>query len=151
MESVTNREPAWMHVARHELGVAASPGVADNPAVQKYFEAVVGDGIHTHDDVKWCSAFVNWCLEQVHIEGTRNAAAASWLDWGRRAPGPSTGAITVLRFQQGGGSYFNHVGFCVDAGAQMVKILGGNQGMNGQHVVCEKEYQALHVVGYRMP
>src|SRR5258707_11602572 len=87
----------WLAAGYHELqtGVARYGTVGDrgeyvpvydaehhirnNPRILEYFTATT---LHTKkESTSWCSAFVNWCMRQSGIAGTRSAAARSWLKW----------------------------------------------------------------------
>lgn len=79
-----------------------------------------------HRCTNWCSAFVNWCVEQAGYRGTDDALALSWLHLGERCQA-RWGAIAVVTAPR------HHVGFCVkrgwkNDGSSFVYILGGNQG-----------------------
>lgn len=77
-------EPKWMSMARNEIGVKEYSGSADNPDVVKYLKSVdtLSISAQRNDETAWCSAFVNWCMEEVGIKGTEKANARSWLKWG---------------------------------------------------------------------
>jgi uncharacterized protein (TIGR02594 family) len=132
--------PAWIQTARRELGTHAAAGSQHNPRVMQYIltctniqqtdaqrRYVAREGEH---GVEWCSAFVNWCLAQSGIVGTRNALAASWSNWGTRLAAPKQGAIVC--FSWGNGRHIDHVAFCDEVDGQL-RMLGGNQtGQGGQ-------------------
>lgn len=143
-------EPAWLHTARGELGVRELPGSAHSDRVLEYLSVChkaeggnLGDWGAGRDETPWCSAFVNWCLLRAGIEGTRNATARSWLNWGRHASVLEPGCIVVLK-RAGGG----HVGFYVkDTEGPGVLLLGGNQGDR----VSLRQYPLDRVIGARLP
>jgi uncharacterized protein (TIGR02594 family) len=132
--------PAWIRTARRELGVHAAAGTQHNPRVMQYIHTctniqqtaaqrryVEREGEH---GVEWCSAFVNWCLEQAGITGTDNALASSWSNWGTRLTEPRQGAIVC--FSWANRSHIDHVAFCDEVDGQF-RMLGGNQtGAGGQ-------------------
>jgi uncharacterized protein (TIGR02594 family) len=91
----------------------------------------------------WCSAFVNWCMEEVRIQGTGNAAASSWLKWGKHLSTPKLGCVTIMR-RSGG----NHVGFYIDSSAHYITLLGGNQ---GNEVKISHGFHKNDLRGYRWP
>lgn len=141
----------WMDIARAELGVRELPGDANEAQVLAYLATChrsaggnLGDWAAGRDQTPWCSAFVNWCLLRAGIEGTRNAAARSWLVWGEECHPPRPGAIAVLT-RDGGG----HVAFVdsVDEVAGTVALHGGNQG----NAVSVKPYPLSRVIGFRWP
>src|SRR5882672_4412954 len=121
----------WLEVARGEIGVheTAGPG-----ATSRIVEYAASTSLKAKsDEVPWCSSFVNWCFEQVGIEGTDSAAAISWVTWGQISM-PFAGAVVVLRHKESGldqatGSRSgNHVGFWLGQDKAHVRVLGGNQG-----------------------
>ena len=93
-----------------------------------------------------CSSFVNWCFQQVGYEGTRSAAARSWLHWGTSLDHPHYGCVVVLA--RGKNPSLGHVGFFTDRRPDgKVVILGGNQG----NAVSIAAYDAQRVLDYRWP
>lgn len=139
-------EPPWMPVARNEIGVKEYSGEGDNPEVVKYLKSVDELSVHAqqNDETAWCSAFVNWCMEQVGETRTEKANARSWLSWGRETATPAPGAVVVL-WRDSPDSWKGHVGFFVKATASYVYLLGGNQ--NDQ--VNIQRYARNRVLGYR--
>jgi len=149
--------PAWIDAARREMGTHAAAGTQHNPRIMQYIltctniqeteaqRRYVGrEGEH---GVEWCSAFVNWCLGQASITGTRNALAASWSSWGTRLTGPKQGAIVC--FSWGNGRHIDHVAFCDEVNGQF-RMLGGNQsGQGGQ--VSSVAFPRNNAVDYRWP
>ena len=75
----------WFDIALKELEstVREVEGSADNSRILDYLRTTDYPNVGLHDEVPWCSAFVNWCLKEAGIEGTNSAAALSWLSWGR--------------------------------------------------------------------
>lgn len=138
-------EPSWLAIAESQIGTEEFPGSESNPAITKYFRAT-GLGGHPDDSVPWCSAFVNWVMEQAGYRGTRRANARSWVDWGARIPGPKRGAIAVL-WRGHPESKQGHVGFVVDTAPYRVILLGGNQGNR----VGRQEYSSGRVLTYLWP
>lgn len=124
--SPTSREnsgPPWLEAARQEIGVYEIPGPdQNNERILEYLRTTSYPQDGLTDEVKWCSAFVNWCLKKCGISGTREAArAASWHreDWGVSLNAPRVGCLVV---------YSYHVGFYVgDESTASLLLLGGNQ------------------------
>lgn len=152
--------PAWLRIARAEMdkGVKEKVGDEHNPDIMKYIRTCsnlyetknktryterVGD-----EGVKWCSAFVNWCISQAGITGTNHALALSWKDWGQPTE-PKPGAIVVTR-----GTSARHVAF-VDRVNGELKMLGGNQqkssGGGNYNQVSIRPINPNVVVAYRWP
>lgn len=149
--------PAWIQAARREIGTHAATGTQTNARIMMYIQTcsnlletdaqrryVARMGEH---GVEWCSAFVNWCLGQSGIVGTRNALASSWTNWGTRLTGPKQGAIVC--FAWGNRSHIDHVAFCDEVNGQF-RMLGGNQtGSGGQ--VSSVNFPRANAVNYRWP
>lgn len=138
----------WFKIAEHELGVAEVPGAGDNPRIVEYLESTsLGSPENENDETPWCSAFVNWCMEQAGIEGTRSAWARSWLNWGREPESDVEaewkGCVVILER----GANFGHVGFLDDWDDYRVKLLGGNQADR----VSYAWFPVERVLGYRVP
>ncbi|MGB8167324.1 MAG: TIGR02594 family protein [Chthoniobacteraceae bacterium] len=132
--------PPWLTVAERELGIAEYPGDANNPRVVEYHR-------HTSlkasdDEVPWCSAFANYCMDVAGKPKTNSAAASSWLDWGHRLDTPMYGCVAV--FSRTGG---NHVAFVVGWDKRgNLAVLGGNQ----SDKVCVHATTTTNLRGYRM-
>lgn len=120
----------WMKVASAEMGIHERT----HDGTQRIIDYHSATSLHAHSDqVAWCSSFVNWCLKQVGITGTNNAAAASWAHWGKQLDQPRYGAVIQLhhatRGHDGrtGSSSGNHVAFFLRGDSSHVELLGGNQ------------------------
>jgi uncharacterized protein (TIGR02594 family) len=136
----------WMPIAEREIGVKEVPGPGDNPRIVEYLKStLMGKPDNENDETPWCSAFLNWCIEQAGLAGTNSAWARSWLNWGREQDYRDEwkGCICVLSR----GPYFGHVGFLVAYDANRVKLLGGNQGNAVGHAWFPME----RVLAYRVP
>jgi uncharacterized protein (TIGR02594 family) len=124
----TSTTPAWMELAKNEVGQQEVAGQAANPRIIEYHAATTLKS--QSDEVAWCSSFVNWCLTKAGIAGTRSAAAASWVGWGGRSE-TRYGAITVIYNAASANSSLsrsgNHVGFLVEDTSTHYVLLGGNQ------------------------
>ena len=118
-------DPPWMEKARKELGVNEFPGAENNPRVVEYLNATtnLSATIESRDETPWCSAFVNWVMGQVDIEGTKNALARSWQGWGEHIDEPYKGCIVVFQREK----KFGHVAFYIGETETHIKVLGGNQ------------------------
>lgn len=121
-----------LDVARAELalGVAELPGAAHNPRILLYHATTTLAA--RDDETAWCSSFVNYCVEQAGLRGTRSAGARSWHDrgWGQDVTAaPEPGDIAVFG-RTGGGARpgSGHVGFWLADAGTHVRLLGGNQG-----------------------
>lgn len=120
-------QPAWMAIAKKELGQEEVSGPQANPRIVEYDSTTTLKA--TSDEVPWCSSFANWCIYQARKvdssidEETHSAAAASWRHWGKELEYGCYGCIVV--FDRVGG---NHVAFYLSEDEDGVTVLGGNQG-----------------------
>lgn len=141
----------WMPIAEGEKGVSEIPGLGNNSRVLEYLNTTsnIPQSARSKDETPWCSAFVNWCVKQAGLVGTRNALARSWLDWGLPLAAPRRGCIVVFQREK----IFGHVGFYIDETATEIKVLGGNQQDPQTHLyqVSEKYYRKSDLLGYRLP
>ncbi|MFT3734372.1 MAG: TIGR02594 family protein [Rhodocyclaceae bacterium] len=118
-------------IARAELalGVAEVPGPGSNPRILLYHSHTTLKA--TSDEVAWCSAFMNYCVNMAGLVGTHSAGARSWHDkaWGRDVTNaPQPGDIVVFSRTGGGApAGSGHVGFWVEADDASITVLGGNQ------------------------
>ena len=150
-EPPPGEEFPWMAIAEGEKGVSEVPGMGNNPRVLEYLRATsgLGSAARSRDETPWCSAFVNWCLAQAGIPGTRSALARSWLDWGQPTEVPRQGCIVVFSRDV----KFGHVGFYLGEIGTEIKVLGGNQhdAVTRIFQVSEKLYPKANLLGYRIP
>lgn len=139
-------DPVWLRIARMERGVKERPGAEHHPRILEYLQTVDLEGVgELTDEISWCSAFVQWCLEKADISGTGSAAARSWLHWGELIGEPRIGAVVVLK--RGTEAWQGHVGFVTGVHGNNIVVLGGNQ----NNEVCEQPYSKSKVLGYRWP
>ncbi len=143
VEEYVKKIPPWMAVALAEIGIAETPGEANNPRIIEYHSATSLKS--TADFVPWCSAFMCWVMECAEIPSTRSAAARSWAGWGVRIEKPRFGCVVVM--ERGTYSWQGHVGFVLDADAANVYVLGGNQGDR----VSVRKFLRSTVISYRWP
>lgn len=142
----------WLPIAKAEADALVKnvPGPQAHPRIVEYHQTTTLKS--TSDETAWCSAFVNWCLKQVGITGTRSAAAASWVNWGTGC-NAAIGAITVIHnpamvntaLSRSG----NHVGFLAELNANYYVLLGGNQ--SGRVKVSTFTKTSWQLKGYRWP
>jgi uncharacterized protein (TIGR02594 family) len=130
--------------------------VRANPLIVEFFSQTTAKP--AGDTTAWCSAFVNWCFVRSYASRTdadklraptRNAASASWRNWGtgivfekgKSVPkngSPKVGDLVV--FVDKADSAHGHVGFYIDHNDTHVRVLGGNQleGKPVRHCISEK-------------
>src|SRR6266508_1429393 len=125
-------DPSWLKFAFQELAlhVVEKPGKKTNERIERYLQSTRGSPGREQDETLWCSAFVNFCIEEsTGLEGTNNLAARSWLNWekGKEATRPTRGCIVVFS-RPSAGEHSGHVGFYLSGSAETgIRILGGNQ------------------------
>lgn len=136
-------KPTWLEVAEKEEGTHEIAGASHNRRIIEYHATTTLKA--TTDETPWCSAFVNWCMKQVAIDGTNSAAARSWLKWGKALEEPEIGCIVV--FKRGSNPQSGHVAFVVEDLGDKLRVLGGNQG----DAVKLSVYPKYDVLGYRWP
>jgi uncharacterized protein (TIGR02594 family) len=146
----------WFTIANAEKGVIANsrPG-EHNTRILEYHKTTTLKA--TTDEVPWCAAFVNWCLDQAHKTGCGSARAIDWLDWGQELKQPRTGAITIIHDKRKdtgynaatGSTSGNHVSFFVSQSKSHITLFGGNQHRQVKQSLYPLENYA--VLGYRWP
>lgn len=115
----------WMTIAMREIGQAQLPNSMHNQRILQYHSTTTLGA--TSDETAWCSSFVNWCLREAGLPGTKSAAANSWLHWGSMC-GPAVGAITIIyEFDPPQSRSGYHVGFWIEDAGRNFRLLGGNQ------------------------
>ncbi len=133
--------PAWMEIARAELGTRETSAKAD-----KYFEVCGAKPDPT--GTPWCAYFVGYCLEIAKYSSTKKANARSYLSWGNERTGSSqVGDIIVLWRGTKNDGITGHVGFYVREDKDFVYLIGGNQG----DAVTEAKFYKSKILGIRYP
>ena len=134
----------WMEWAFLALGYGVKKG-RDRPIIYDFLRFAGRSKVD--DETPWCSAFVNYCMEQAGIQGTRRADARSWLRWGRSClGGPQFGCVVVL-WRDDPASKKGHVGFYTGFRGKKLLLLGGNQG----NTVSVSEFPKSRVLQYGWP
>lgn len=138
-------EPAWLRLARAELGVKEIAGAQHNPVVLGYFRDAGFPEID-NDETAWCAGFVNAMLERAGYAGSKSLAARSFLSWGKPVTTPYPGCVVV--FSRGDPrSWQGHVGIYIGEIGGQIQVLGGNQG----NEVSIAQYPRANLLGYRAP
>ena len=131
-------------LAERFIGIKEVPGSEDNLQIMAMLK--LDDEWPQHDEVPWCSAFMNYICWLLRLPRSKSLAARSWLDVGRsvgiydakteydvvilnRPPNPESG----------------HVGFYAGHGPSSVYLLGGNQG----NTVKVSQYDMSRIIGVR--
>lgn len=138
-------DPAWLKLARAEIGTKEIPGAQHNQAVLGYFDKAGFPQID-NDETAWCAAFANAMLEQSGYPGSKSLAARSFLNWGKPVAKPYPGCIVVF-WRGSPRGWEGHVGFYLSERGDKIKVLGGNQG----NAVTAQDYPRSQLLGYREP
>lgn len=138
--------PAWLALARNEIGVKEIPGGQHNSNVVKYF----ADASHSEirdDETPWCAAFVGAMLKRAGHKPSGSLMARSYLNYGTELDEPVVGAIAV--FPRAGAPGSGHVTFvdAVSDDGRTFDGLGGNQ----RNSVCRVTYRTSEALGFRYP
>jgi uncharacterized protein (TIGR02594 family) len=125
------------HLALKHVGIVKEiPGEKDHPLI-RWWLSRCGFGLDVHDEIAWCSAFVNgmcWPFESIPM--THSAAARSWLRVGQSVPVElAAPGFDVCVFKRGpepqpGPDVIaapGHVAFFQSFADQLVQVIGGNQ------------------------
>jgi len=139
------REPAWLTLARGELGVKEAPGAANNPTVLRYY-ADAGHPEINADSTAWCAAFVGAMLERCGTPCSKQLNARSYLTWGKPVTKPYPGCIAVFSRGDPRG-WEGHVGIFLEEKNGEILVLGGNQ---GDAVTIDGQSKS-RLLGYREP
>jgi uncharacterized protein (TIGR02594 family) len=134
--------PPWLLTAFAELGVEETPGHEATPRIADYLATVKQS---PDDEIPWCAAFINWCLQRAGIKGTGRANARSYQEWGFKSDSPGVGDILVM--PRGANSWQGHVAFYVQEMGTNILTIGGNQ----SNKVCFAIVPKTSILNYRKP
>lgn len=140
-------------LAQRFVGVKEVPGMKDNPMILSMLRL---DGEWPeHDEVPWCSAFVNYIAWLLRLPRSKSLAARSWLGVGETVVHTATNVgFDVVVLSRGTNPSAGHVGFFAGwsnhdvegTGVAMdVDILGGNQ----SNTVSVASFSASRILGIR--
>jgi len=136
-------------LASRYIGIQEIAGQKDHPLIQ-WWLSLCGFPTDVHDEVAWCSAFVNGMAWELRLPRSKSAAARSWLTVGQAvAIADATVGYDVVVLKRGtdpqpGPDVIaapGHVGLYAGA----AQLLGGNQG-NGVRV---EPFDPARVLGVR--
>lgn len=115
-------------LAERFIGIREIPGAGDNPQILAMLR--LDDAWPTHDEVPWCSAFVNYVAWLLRLPRSKSLSARSWLGVGKlitlSEARPGFDIVILWRGSPEGAA--GHVGFFSGLGEGSVALLGGNQG-----------------------
>lgn len=139
-------------LAQRFIGVHEAADVADNPLVLAMLR--LDDPRPAHDEVPWCSAFVNFVAWLLRLPRSKSLRARSWLEVGTPVDLADARAgfdVVVLKRgsegQLGAGDVNGpgHVGWFAGRDGDAVLVLGGNQ----SDAVTITRFPRLRVLGVR--
>mgnify|MGYP003575276236 CR=1 FL=1 len=121
--------------AQRYIGVREIAGEKDHPLIRWWLSLCSIQ--EAHDEIPWCSAFVNGIAWELRLPRSKSAAARSWLQVGAAlhiAEAEPGFDVVVLKRGTGGQpgpdviAAPGHVGFFAGLEHGQVLVLGGNQG-----------------------
>lgn len=124
-------------------GLSEFSGTKHNPKILAMFAEIGYDWIED-DETSWCSAALNYFCKKLGYERSGKLDARSWLKMPITILKPSLGDIVVL-WRESPQSWKGHVGLYIAETANVVYILGGNQG----NQINISPYAKSRVLGYR--
>jgi len=80
--------------ALSQYGVKEIPGNKDNPIILNYFKEINHSWVK-HDEMAWCSAFINWCAFREELVRSNMLDARSWLGVGNEVFVPRLGDVVI--------------------------------------------------------
>ncbi len=132
-----------LQIALQQYGIKSMPGTADNPEILQMAKDC-GFTDYVHDDIAWCSLFMNWVAIKAGFERSKSLAARSWLTIGTEIEVPELGDIVVFWRVDPHGD-LGHVGFPMARRNGLLYVLGGNEGS----MVQIEGFDPAKVLGYR--
>lgn len=133
-----------LSVAKQFLAMGEVPGARDNTLILAMLQQ--DNSWVEHDEVPWCSAFVNFVAWLLNLPRSKSLAARSWLiigipvDLAQAQPG-----FDIVVFRRGANPTQGHVAFFLDVVDDRVRVVGGNQG----NKVSIASFPVEDVVGVR--
>lgn len=125
--------------------LVSSYTIGNNPKIMQFFHQTGFTKIK-NDEVNWCAAFVNYCMEELGVSHPHSLLAKDWMKIGTPVKEPQPGDIVVFwRGKEKG--WQGHVGFFIkaDKDKNLIYVFGGNQ----DGAVCLKPFTTEKVLGYR--
>lgn len=138
-------------VAQRFIGIQEMQGAMDNPTILAMLRLDASWPIH--DEVPWCSAFVNYIAWLLRLPRSKSLLARSWLGVGTPVhKEDAVAGFDVVILNRGGNSPDpnvslapGHVGFFAGWDLSRILILGGNQ----SNTVNVSGFDTSQVLGVR--
>ena len=118
-------------LAQRYIGIKEVPGAKDNYQIMAFL--TLDTSWPDHDEVAWCSAFVNYICWLLRLPRSKSLSARSWLSVGSVSPRPEVGfdVVIIKQADEDPGPEVlearGHVGFFAGYEGQNILILAGNQ------------------------
>lgn len=133
-------------LAQRFIGLREVGGDDDNPFIVWSLGLCGFDPHTTHDEVPWCSAWLNSLCWLLRLPRSKSAAARSWLTVGRPVKlEDAKPAYDIVVFSRGSSPKTGHVGVFAGLDGDSVYVLGGNQG----NMVSVMPFPRERVLGVR--
>lgn len=125
----------------------------DHPLIQ-FWLSLCGFSLDAHDEIAWCSAFVNGMAWELGLPRSSSAAARSWLKIGTPIPlAQAEPGFDVVILRRGEGAQPGpevvaapgHVGFYGGIVGDAVRVRGGNQANS----VSDATFPMSRILGIR--
>lgn len=131
-------------LAERFTGIQEISGSMDNPQIMAMLKL---DNVWPeHDEVPWCSAFMNYVCWLMRLPRSKSLAARSWLDIGRPISLEDAKAeYDVVILNRPPNPESGHVGFFAGWEDDQIYLLGGNQG----DTVKVSAFDSSRVIGVR--
>jgi len=137
-------ETSALEIAMRYIGTSEVSGMIDNPLIMAMLR--LDADWPEHDEVPWCSAFVNWIAWHLGLSRSGSLMARSWLAVGEHIEKEhAEQGLDIVVLSRGSDQRFGHVGFFYQYNALNVGVVGGNQGDRVSLVY----YDIDHVLGVR--
>ena len=145
-------------LAQRFVGAAEITGDEDNPLILTMLQFAAGEGWNKkewpeHDEVPWCSGFVNFVCKLLRLPRSKDLRARSWLKVGWPIDlidaKPMYDVVILKRGGDNRGPDVidapGHVGFYAGVEDSKVLVLGGNQ----SNEVNVSRYPKSKILGVR--
>lgn len=131
-------------LAERFVGIKEIPGSEDNPQVMSMLKL---DGKWPeHDEVPWCSGFVNYIAWLMRLPRSKSLMARSWLGVGFPVSQyDAARGFDVVILSRGTDKNAGHVGFFSSIILPRIYLLGGNQSDS----VCVQGFHLDRLIGIR--
>ena len=113
-------------LAERFRGVREVPGSGDNTQIIAMLK--LDAEWPEHDEVAWCSAFINYLCWMLKLPRSKSLMARSWLEVGTHVDiDDASVGYDIAVLSRGDNPNLGHVGFYSGHNANSIYLLGGNQ------------------------